>query len=144
MLINNLKRNYVVDFAVLGNYRLKISEKIDTYQDLAREQKRQWNMKVIEVGALEKRLGTGNQKRLYKPPQSWDQLKYLENDWSPEEICCLSDSSERLTTYSLWYSSRIIKCLKMYNISNKVINFNKSHWKLESRINSRREKPKKR
>ena len=54
LLILNKKR----DFAVPGNYREKIKdcEKIDTYLDLDRELRKQWNIRIIvipiAIGAL--------------------------------------------------------------------------------------------
>ena len=41
----------IVDFAVLADHiiKLKESEKKDKYLDLARELKKQWNMKVIII-----------------------------------------------------------------------------------------------
>ena len=59
LIINKKKRICkIVDFAVPADYRinLKESEKKDKYLDLARELKKQWNMKVmmvtIVIGAL--------------------------------------------------------------------------------------------
>ena len=59
LINNNKKRNYrIVDFVVPVDHRVKLkeSEKKDKYQDLARELKKMWNIKMtvmlIEIGAL--------------------------------------------------------------------------------------------
>ena len=59
VIVNKKKTTYrIVDFAVSADHRVKLkeSEKRDKYQDLARELKRLWNMKVtvipIVIGAL--------------------------------------------------------------------------------------------
>ena len=62
IIINNKKKKKrickIVDVAFLADHRinLKESEKKDKYLDLAREQKKLWNMKVtivsIDIGAL--------------------------------------------------------------------------------------------
>ena len=49
VMVNKKKRTgHLVDFAVSANYKIKMkeSEKINKYLDLAREMKQVWNMKV--------------------------------------------------------------------------------------------------
>ena len=55
---NQQKKRELADFAISANHRVKLKEskKNDKYQDLARELKKLWNMKVtiipIVIGAL--------------------------------------------------------------------------------------------
>ena len=45
------KTCWIIDFVILGDHRVKLKEnkKNDKYQDLARELKRMWNMKVTFI-----------------------------------------------------------------------------------------------
>ena len=61
IIINKRKRNCkIVDFAVPADHRinLKEGEKKDKYLDLAKELKKQWNMKVTIVPIVIGSLGT--------------------------------------------------------------------------------------
>ena len=61
IIISKKNRNFkIVDFAVPADHRinLKESEKKDKYLDLARELKKQWNMKVTIVPIVIGALGT--------------------------------------------------------------------------------------
>ena len=61
IIINNKKKNCrIVDFAVLADHTINLKEikKKDKYLDLARELKKQWNMKVTIVPIVIGALGT--------------------------------------------------------------------------------------
>ena len=61
VLINNYKKTcHFVDFAVSADHRVKMkeSEKINKYLDLARELRKLWNMKVKVVPIVIGGLGT--------------------------------------------------------------------------------------
>ena len=81
----------IVDFAVLGDHRIKLKEceKKDKYLDLVRELKKLWNMKVtiipIMIGSRQQRIikGTG---RLGNKRTSGDYPNYyIENNQNTEE-----------------------------------------------------------
>ena len=110
-LINKKKRTYcIVNFDVPEDRRVKIkeSEKIDEYLDLAWELKKQWNMGMTVIPIVVVALGTvqkGVEKRLQeieirgriKTIQTTAVLKSarIVKFWRPEETCCHFDSSER-------------------------------------------------
>ena len=106
------KRIYkIVDFAVPADHRIKLKEceKKDKYLDLARELKKQWNMKVtivpIVIGAFGtitkgllkglKDLEVGGRVRLSKWQHFWERPEYWEESWILEETCCHSNSREK-------------------------------------------------
>ena len=100
-----------VDFAIPADYRVKIkeSEKIHKYLDLARELKKQWKMRVKikliivnALGTVSKSLEKGLEKleisRTIETIQSTALLRsawILKELWRSQETCCHSDSSER-------------------------------------------------
>ena len=59
-IIINQKKCKIVDFAVQTDHRIKLKEceKKDKYLDLARELKKQWNMKVTIVPIVIGAFGT--------------------------------------------------------------------------------------
>ena len=61
IIVNKKKRIcWIVDFAVLADHvvKLKESKKRDKYQDLARELKKLWNMRVMLIPIIIGVLGT--------------------------------------------------------------------------------------
>ena len=61
VIVNKKKKNLTdSDFAIPANHRVKIKggEKRDKYQDLARELKMRWNMKVTVIPIVSSALGT--------------------------------------------------------------------------------------
>ena len=63
----------IVNFAVLADHRinLKESEKKDKYLDLARELKKQWNLKVMIVSTVIGALGTITKGLLKDLEETW-------------------------------------------------------------------------
>ena len=51
LVLTNKKKSTWMDFAFLADNRMKIKEskKIDKYLDFTREQKKMWNMTVMEI-----------------------------------------------------------------------------------------------
>ena len=94
---------------LLTRIKVKESEKFDEFIDFVGGLKKLWNMKEIVisiiVGAfeiitknLEKKLSELEIRGRIKTIQTTElpnQPGYLEESWTPEEICCLSDSSEK-------------------------------------------------
>ena len=81
------------------NHRVKIkeSEKIDDYLDLARELKKQWNG-FSRLQKLKKYTkGIGNQRKNQDHPKhsSYDRLEYSEASKISQEPCSISASRER-------------------------------------------------
>ena len=93
----------IVDFAVPIDRRVKLkeSEKIDKYQDLARELKKLWNMKVtvmpidairtVSKGLIQGKWELGNKRTSWNHPL----LKLARILRRVRETCCPSDSSEK-------------------------------------------------
>ena len=94
-----------MDFAIPVDDKMKIkeSEKVDKYLDLAKDLIKLWNRKVmvipIAVGALgtvpkdlEKRLRELKIKRRIERPS---RSKYLKESKKLKETCCHSDFSEK-------------------------------------------------
>ena len=106
----------IVDFAVPADYRIKLKEceKRDKYLDLARELKKQRNMKVtiipIVIGAFGtvtkgllkglEDLEVGGQVETIQTQHYRKRPEYWEESWRLEETCCQSISSERPSAYA--------------------------------------------
>ena len=112
VIVNKNQRNcWIVGFAIPADHRVKLKDgkKRDKYLDLAREQKKLWNMKMtvipIVIGMLStvtkglvqglKELEIRTQWRPSKWQNCWDWPEYWEDSWRLEETCCHSNSSER-------------------------------------------------
>ena len=114
IIINKKKRICkIVDFAVLVDHRinLKESEKKDKYLDLARELKKQWNMKVMIVPIVIGALGTIT-KGLLKGFRSWRTGRDYPNDsiagnsqnpeTSPGDLRRLAVTQTPVKNHQLW------------------------------------------
>ena len=97
----------IVDFAVPANHRIKLKEceKKVKCHDLARELKKQWNMKVIDAfGTVTKRilkelkdLEAGGRLETIQTPALLRMARILKRVLELEETCCHSNLSERLS-----------------------------------------------
>ena len=112
IIINKTKRTCeIVDFAVPADYRIKLkeSEKMDKYLNLARELKELWNMRVTIIPIMIDAFGTIT-KGLLKGLEDLEIRGWVETiqtttllrtariqreSWRPEETCSHSNSSER-------------------------------------------------
>ena len=106
------KRTYkIVVFAVRADDRIKLKEceEKDKHLDLAREQKKLWNVQVTIIpivigafGTVTKRLlkgleelEVGGRVETIQTLHYWEGPEYGEESWRLDESCCRSNSSER-------------------------------------------------
>ena len=98
MLMNN-KQIRLVAVPVDHSVKIKKSEKLNKYMDLASELKRLWNMKVTVIPIVVGALGTvpkGLENRVCdlkirgRIVTVLLKSAYLEESWRPEETCCHS------------------------------------------------------
>ena len=105
-LINKRKKELVIEWILLFQRRMKMKEskKINKYLDIARELKKLWLIKVsvipIIVYALEAVCKGLKKKRINWKSKIksglWDRLRSARILRRILEICCYSDSSERV------------------------------------------------
>ena len=100
-----------VDFVLsaVNRIKLKESETMDVYLDLAKRLKKLWNLKVtiilIVIGAFRtvtkellkdwRTWKLVDEWRPFKLQDYWEQPEYWEGLWRHEETCCFSNSSEK-------------------------------------------------
>ena len=109
VIINKKKKNWTVDFAVSVYQKLKIreSEKLYKYLNLASGLKKLWNMKALETipRKSENRLEKLKIRRKIEITQlCYGPLEYWEESWRSEETCWCEKLTRGISYEQVVYS----------------------------------------